>query len=57
MQGFFWLAGQGGYGIQTGELAGRLAAALALGKGLPADIVALGVSEPALSAARFATAA
>jgi D-arginine dehydrogenase len=51
--GFFWLAGQGGYGIQTGAAAGRLAAGLALGKGLPADIAALGVTEAALSPARF----
>jgi D-arginine dehydrogenase len=53
VDGFFWLAGQGGYGIQTGEAAGRLAAGLALGKGMPADIAALGVSEAALSPARF----
>ena len=53
VEGFFWLAGQGGYGIQTGEAAGRLAASLALGKGLPADIAALGVSESALSPTRF----
>ena len=26
IESFFWLAGQGGYGIQTGEAAGRLAA-------------------------------
>jgi D-arginine dehydrogenase len=51
--GFFWLAGQGGYGIQTGAGAGRLASDLALGKGLPGDIAALGVSEQALSPARF----
>jgi D-arginine dehydrogenase len=53
VEGFFWLAGQGGYGIQTGEAAGRLAAGLALGKGMPADIAALGVSGAALSPARF----
>ena len=53
VEGFFWLAGQGGYGIQTGEAAGRLAASLALGKGLPSDIAALGVSDAALSPARF----
>ncbi len=53
VEGFFWLAGQGGYGIQTGEAAGRLAASLALGKGLPTDIAALGVNEAALSPARF----
>jgi D-arginine dehydrogenase len=53
IEGFFWLAGQGGYGIQTGESAGRLAASLALGKGMPGDIAALGVAEAALSPARF----
>jgi D-arginine dehydrogenase len=53
VEGFFWLAGQGGYGIQTGEAAGRLAASLALDRGLPSDIAALGVSDAALSPARF----
>lgn len=53
VEGFFWLAGQGGYGIQTAAAAGRLAAGLALGKGLPQDIVALGVTETALSPGRF----
>ena len=53
VEGFFWLAGQGGYGIQTAAAAGRLAASLALGKGMPADIAELGVSEAALSPARF----
>jgi len=53
VDGFFWLAGQGGYGIQTGAGAGRLAASLALDKGLPADIAALGVDERALSPRRF----
>jgi D-arginine dehydrogenase len=53
VDGFFWLAGQGGYGIQTGAAAGRLAASLALGKGLPSDIAGLGVSEQALSPSRF----
>ena len=53
VEGFFWLAGQGGYGIQTGAAAGRLAASLALGKDLPSDIASLGVSEQALSPRRF----
>ena len=53
VEGFFWLAGQGGYGIQTGYAAGQLAASLALGKGLPADVADLGVKEAALSPARF----
>jgi D-arginine dehydrogenase len=51
--GFFWLAGQGGYGIQTAAAAGRLAAGLALGQGLPEDVAELGVTERALSPARF----
>src|SRR4029077_20103767 len=49
VEGFFWLAGQGGYGIKTGEAAGRLAASLALGRQIPGDIAELGVSEAALS--------
>lgn len=51
--GFFWLAGQGGYGIQTGAGAGRLAASLALDAKLPGDIAELGVTEKALSPLRF----
>jgi D-arginine dehydrogenase len=51
--GFFWLAGQGGYGIQTGAAAGRLAASLALEQGLPADIAELGVTEAVLSPGRL----
>jgi D-arginine dehydrogenase len=53
-RGFFWLAGQGGYGIQTAAAAGRLAADLATGKALPHDIATMGVSEAALSPDRFA---
>lgn len=51
--GFFWLAGQGGYGIQSAPAMGRLSAALALGKGMPDDLKALGVSEATLSPARL----
>jgi D-arginine dehydrogenase len=43
LRGFFWLAGQGGYGIQTAPAAGRVAAALARGEPLPEDVQALGV--------------
>ncbi len=48
--GFFWLAGQGGYGFQTAPAAARLAADLLGGRApaLPADLVAR------LSPARFA---
>ena len=53
VEGFFWLAGQGGYGIQTGAAAGRLAASLAQGRGLPDDIAELGVTERALSPLRL----
>ena len=52
--GFFWLAGQGGYGIQMAPALARAAAALLLGRPLPADIVAQGVSAADLSPARAA---
>ena len=42
--GFFWLAGQGGYGIQTSAGMGRLSAALVLGKPMPEDMAALGLT-------------
>lgn len=51
-EGFFWLAGQGGYGIQTSPAMARLAAALALGEAVPADIAAAGLEASALSPAR-----
>ena len=44
LPGFFWLAGQGGYGIQTAPALARLSAALALGNSVPADILSHGVS-------------
>jgi D-arginine dehydrogenase len=52
--GFFWLAGQGGYGIMTSPAMGRVAAALARGVALPADIAAHGVTAAELAPARFA---
>ncbi len=52
-EGFFWLAGQGGYGIQTAPAMGRTAAALATGGGLPDDVRTLGVTERDLSPARL----
>lgn len=42
VDGFFWFAGQGGYGIQMGPAAARLGAALVLGRPVPADIAATG---------------
>jgi len=50
--GFFWLAGQGGYGIQTAPAVARVAAALLSGREMPADIAALGVDGEALSPRR-----
>jgi D-arginine dehydrogenase len=50
--GFFWLAGQGGYGIQTAPAAARLAAALVLGRPAPADLVARGLDVTALAPRR-----
>ena len=50
---FFWLAGQGGYGIQTAPSMGRASAALAMGAELPADLQEFGVRAADLSPARF----
>lgn len=52
--GFFWLAGQGGYGIQMAPALARAAAALLRGVKLPADIAAEGVTAEALSPTRAA---
>jgi D-arginine dehydrogenase len=41
--GFFWLAGQGGYGIQTAPAASRAAARLLVEGVLPDDLLALGL--------------
>jgi len=50
--GFFWLAGQGGYGIQTAPAVARAAAALIGGEAIAADIADLGVDAAALSPQR-----
>jgi D-arginine dehydrogenase len=52
-QGFFWVAAQGGYGIQTSAAMGQASAALACGAGLPAELLEQGLTEPMLSPARF----
>jgi len=51
---FFWLAGQGGYGIQSAAGAAQLAAALWLGAPLPEGLRAQGVAVHALEPTRFA---
>ncbi len=52
-EGFFWLAGQGGYGIQTAPAMGRIAAALVRGEPLPADVADRGVTAAQLAPARL----
>jgi len=54
VENFFWLAGQGGYGIQTAPGISRLVAALARHQPIPADLAALGVAAADLSPERFA---
>ncbi|MEY4138610.1 MAG: hypothetical protein RLZZ371_792 [Pseudomonadota bacterium] len=51
--GFFWLAGQGGYGSQTAPAMGELAAALVRNLSVPPAMAALGVRQEALAAGRF----
>ena len=53
LAGFFWLAGQGGYGVQTAPAAARAAAALARRRELPADLQAQGVTAADLSPGRL----
>ncbi len=50
--GFHWLAGQGGYGIQTAPAMGRAAAAVITTGALPAELCALGLSAADLAADR-----
>lgn len=53
-QGLFWLAGQGGYGIQTSAGASAAACALLLGQTLPDFLLRQGVEAERLSPRRFA---
>jgi D-arginine dehydrogenase len=53
VQDFFWLAGQGGYGIQTAPGIARLVRALARHQPVPSDLADLGVTEGAVSPARL----
>lgn len=50
---FFWLAAQGGYGIQSTAGASELAAALRLDDAMPETLVAQGVSREAVAVARL----
>lgn len=52
--GFFWLVGQGGYGIQTAPAMAMLASALAAGEDPPAALLDHGVEPAALAPTRLA---
>jgi D-arginine dehydrogenase len=51
--GFFWVAAQGGYGIQTSAAMGQACAALARGAPIPAAIADFGLTPAMLSPARL----
>ena len=51
--GFWWLAGQGGYGIMMSESLGRSLASLIETGELPADVAALGATKAAIAPGRF----
>ena len=53
-EGFFWFAGQGGFGIQTAPAAARLGAQVLLGHG--PDAMTAGIDRAAYSPQRFAAA-
>ncbi len=55
VEGFFWLAGQGGYGIQSSPALSRYAAALLLGQEPPSDILAEGLVPSDLLPERLTT--
>nr|BFD39554.1 FAD-dependent catabolic D-arginine dehydrogenase DauA [Pseudomonas sp. FFPRI_1] len=52
-EGFFWLAAQGGYGIQSAAGVSQLACALLLGHPVPEELLSQGVDAQALAPARL----
>ena len=52
-EGFFWLAGQGGYGIKTSPSLSRVCACLIRGRELPDDLRELGIAASQLSPDRL----
>jgi D-arginine dehydrogenase len=54
--GFFWVAAQGGYGIQTSAAMGEACAALARGQPIPARLADFGIDAAMLSPSRLARA-
>jgi len=53
LPGFFWLAAQGGYGIQTSAAMGEACAALARGMDMPPHLAAFGLSAAMLAPSRL----
>jgi D-arginine dehydrogenase len=56
VEGFFWFAGQGGYGIQTAPALARTAAELLRDQPIPDDVVAVGLRAGDLSPVRLRNA-
>ena len=52
-EGFFWLAGLGGYGIQTSPAVGQIAAALLTAAPMPDAVIQTGLTSSLFSPARF----
>jgi D-arginine dehydrogenase len=50
---FFWVAGQGGYGIQTAAAMGQACSSILLNQPMPLALAALGVSAERLSPQRL----
>ncbi|KJR07801.1 FAD-dependent oxidoreductase [Gordonia sihwensis] len=57
VDGLFWFAGQGGYGIQMAPALARAGASLALTDDLPADLADFGITAASLAPGRSALAA
>lgn len=53
LEGFFWCAGQGGYGIQTAPTMGQITAALSIGESVPETLFSGGFNLDSLSPARI----
>jgi D-arginine dehydrogenase len=53
VEGFFWLVGQGGYGIQTSPALSETAASLLLGHGIPSYVLDHGLNPTSISPDRL----
>jgi D-arginine dehydrogenase len=53
LPGFFWLAGQGGYGVMTSPALARVTCGLVIHGALPPDLVRSGLTGTALAVDRL----